>query len=169
MNVGIRKWRTDDAEDLAKAMNNKNIHDNLRDGIPFPYAVSDAQAFISDMLGAERDKTYSWAITLDDIVVGSVGVFREDNVHRLTGEIGYWLAQEHWGKGAITQAIKLACRYIFEQTDIVRIFALPFDFNAASCRALEKTGFVCEGILRKNAIKNGEIVDACMYAIIRED
>jgi len=164
----MRLWKPEDAQDLAKILNNKKIHDNLRDGLPFPYTVSDAQAYISDMLSADRNEKYAWAITVNDVVIGNIGIFREGNVHRLTAEIGYYIAEQYWGKGVITWAIKRACRYTFDNTDIVRIFAIPYAFNVASCRALEKAGFVYEGTLRKNAIKNGRIADMKMYAIVKE-
>ena len=168
MNVNIRSWKIEDAQNLSSALNNKNIHDNLRDGLPLPYTVSDAESFISSMLSADKDSTYAWAITVDDVAVGSIGVFRKDNVHRLTAEMGYYVAEEYWGKGVTTEAVKQACRYIFDNTDIVRIFADPYDFNVASCRVLEKAGFTYEGTLRKNAVKNGQLVDMKMYAVIRE-
>ena len=166
MTIGIRRWRMEDAQSLAEALNNKTIHENLRDGLPFPYTVSDAEAYISDMLSADRDKTYAWAITVDDVAVGSIGAFRRDNVHRFTAEMGYYLAEEYWGQGIVTRAIELACRYLFEHTDIVRIFAEPYAHNVASCRVLEKAGFVYEGTLRKNAVKNGRLVDIKLYAIL---
>jgi len=168
MNIGIRKWRLEDSQALANAMNNKNIQDNLRDGLPFPYMVSDAESFISSMLTADSNTTYSRAITIDDIAVGSVGVFRKDNIHCLTAEIGYYVAEEYWGKGIMTEAIKQMCRYIFDNTDIIRIFATPYDSNIASCRVLEKAGFSYEGTLKKNAVKNGQLIDMKMYAIIKE-
>ena len=168
MCVSIRNWKLEDAPDLARALNNKSLQDNLRDGLPFPYTVSDAESYISAMLAADRDSTYAWAITVDDRAVGSIGVFRKENVHRLTAEMGYYAAEEYWGRGITTEAVKQACRYVFENTDIVRIFAEPYVFNEVSCRVLEKAGFVYEGTLRKNAIKNGEIVDMKMYAITRE-
>jgi len=168
VNIKIRSWNIEDAQNLSKALDNKNIHDNLRDGIPLPYKVEDAESFISAMLSADKDSTYAWAITVDDVAVGSIGVFRKENVHRLTAEMGYYVAEEYWGKGVMTEAVKQACQYIFTNTDIVRIFADPYDFNYASCRVLEKAGFTFEGTLRKNAIKNGQLVDMKMYAIIRE-
>ena len=168
MNIGIRSWRIEDSQNLVKALNNQRILDNLRDGIPFPYTVSDAESFISAMLSSDRDTTYAWAITVDDIAVGSIGVFRKDNVHRLTAEMGYYIAEEYWGKGIVTEAVKLACNHIFNHTDIVRIFAEPYANNTASCRVLEKAGFTFEGTLRQNAIKNDCIIDMKMYAIIKE-
>ena len=61
------------------------------------------------------------------------------------------------------------CKTVFEQTDIIRIFAEPFAYNRASCRVLEKAGFQCEGVLHCNAVKNGQVLDMKMYALIRDD
>jgi len=169
MDVQIRRWRTDDAEALAKALNNKKILDNLRDGIPYPYTVSDAEDFITAMLAADENSTFAWAITVDGAAVGSIGAFRKDNVHRLTAEMGYYVAEEYWGKGVATKAIREVLEYLFKNTDIIRVFAQPYAFNAGSCRALEKNGFTCEGTLRSNAVKNGRAVDMKMYAILKED
>ena len=168
MKINIRKHKTEDAPDLAKSLNNKNVQDNLRDGLPFPYTVSDAESFIKTILLDNDNTQYQRAITVDDVVVGNIGVFRKDNVHRLTAEMGYYVAEEYWGKGVMTEAVKQMCRYIFDNTDIIRIFADPYDFNVGSCRVLEKAGFVYEGTLRKNAIKNGQVVDMKMYALVKE-
>lgn len=50
---------------------------------------------------------------------------------------------------------------------MIHIFAEPFAYNIASCRILEKNGFLCEGTLRCNAVKNGKIVDMKMYALVK--
>lgn len=168
MEVAIRCWKMDDAYDLSCALNNKKILDNLRDGIPNPYTEEDAKSFIEIMLSAEKDSQYAWAITVDGKAIGSIGVFRKDNIHSRTAEMGYYIAEPYWGKGICTFAVKMACDYIFINTNIIRIFAEPFYHNIASCRILEKSGFVFEGTLKKNAVKNGEIIDMKMYALIKE-
>ncbi|MBD5444795.1 MAG: GNAT family N-acetyltransferase, partial [Lachnospiraceae bacterium] len=96
------------------------------------------------------------------------GVFRCDNIHFRTAEMGYYIGEPYWGKGLGTSAVKQACSYVFEHTDIIRIFAEPFAYNMASCRVLEKAGFQFEGLLRNNAFKNGKVVDMKMYSLIRE-
>ncbi|WP_312501870.1 GNAT family N-acetyltransferase [Lacrimispora sp.] len=169
MECKIREWQIKDAENLALAINNKKVQDNLREGIPYPYTVEDAKEYITSMLSADKDVTYAFAITVDDKAIGSIGVFRCNNIHFRTAEMGYYIAESYWGKGIGTSAVKQTCRYIFENTDILRIFAEPFACNTASCRILEKAGFQCEGILRKNAIKNEVILDMKMYAMIKED
>ena len=112
----IRSWKIEDAADLAAALNNKKIHDNLRDGLPYPYTQKDAADFITAMLQADKNATYAFAITVDDKVIGSIGVFRKDNIHVRTAEMGYYIAEPFWGKGLGTSAVKQTCAYIFEHT-----------------------------------------------------
>lgn len=166
-NAAIRKWKIDDASDLAEMLNNKNILNNLRDGLPYPYTKKDAEEYITSMLLADSTKTFAFAITVDDKAVGSIGVFRCDNIHYRTAEMGYYVGEPYWGNGIGTNAVKQTCKYIFENTDIIRIFAEPFAYNAASCRILEKAGFQYEGLLRSNAVKNGRILDMKMYSLVR--
>ena len=163
----IRSWRPEGAAALARAIGDEAVQANLRDGLPFPYSVSDAGAFIGFALAA-GDGMYSFAVTENDVCIGSVSVTRGENIHRLTGELGYYIARERWGRGYATRAVREICRYVFENTDIVRIYAEPFADNAASCRVLEKAGFTLEGTLRANAIKSGRIRDTRMYSLLRE-
>jgi RimJ/RimL family protein N-acetyltransferase len=79
-----------------------------------------------------------------------------------------WHLIIRWGKRIGTIAVKEACNYIFRNTDILRISAVPFANNTASCHILEKAGFVLKGTLRKNAFKNGKILDMKMYALVKD-
>jgi RimJ/RimL family protein N-acetyltransferase len=167
MEIRIREWKVEDKVDLAENLNNEKILNNLRDGLPYPYTEKDAEDFINAMLSADENKIYAFAITLDDKVIGSIGVFRCDNIHYRTAEMGYYIGEKYWGNGYMTSAVKQMCKYIFDNTDIIRIFAEPFAYNTASCRVLEKVGFTYEGLLRSNALKNGNIVDMKMYALIK--
>lgn len=168
MNLTIRKWRIEDKHDLANNLNNLKVMNNLRDGFPYPYTEKDAEEFINSMISADEDSTFAFAITLDDKVIGSIGVFRQDNIHCKTAEMGYYIGENYWGNGYVTDAIKQICKFVFDKTDIIRIFAEPFAHNVASCRALEKAGFQYEGTLRSNAVKCGRIVDMKMYALVKE-
>ena len=167
MEISIREWRINDKAALAENLNNLNVLNNLRDGLPYPYTEQDAEEFIRAMLSSDKNNTFAFAITLDDKAIGSIGVFRQDNIHSHTAEMGYYIGEAYWGNGYVTSAIKQVCRYVFEHTDIIRIFAEPFSHNIASCRALEKAGFKYEGTLKSNAVKCGNIVDMKMYALIR--
>ena len=169
LQVNLRHWKIEDAPSLATAINNKNVLDNLRDGIPYPYTEKDAEEFIRTTLSAEKNMQYAFAITYDGKVIGCIAVFRKENVHRFTAELGYYIAEPYWGRGIMTEAVRQMIIYVFENTDIVRIFAEPYTFNKASCRVLEKAGFQFEGTLRKNAIKNGQFIDMRMYAMTKDE
>ena len=69
----------------------------------------------------------------------------------------------------MTEAVKQLCAYVFEKSDILRIYAEPFANNTASCRVLEKAGFRYEGTLRSNAVKNGNVVDMKMYSLLKSE
>ena len=169
MTCKIRKWQLSDARDLASALSNTKIQDNLRDGLPYPYTEKDAVEYITAMLSADENETFAFAVTIDGKVIGSIGAFRQGNIHRRTAELGYYLAEDSWGKGIMTQAVKQICNYVFDKSDVVRIYAEPFAYNTASCRVLEKAGFQYEGTLRKNAVKNGRVVDMKMYALLKTE
>lgn len=164
----IRKWKLSDAASLAAALSNKKVQDNLRDGLPYPYTEQDGTDYLSFILSADENEIFAFAITVDGAVIGSISVSRQDNIHRQTAELGYYIAEEYWGKGITTEAVKQICDYVFSMSDIIRIYAEPFAYNTASCRVLEKSGFQYEGTLRKNAVKNGKVLDMKIYSKIRE-
>ena len=165
----IRKWKLSDAADLAAALSNKKVQDNLRDGLPYPYTEQDGRDYILAMLSANEDETFAFAITIDKKVIGSIGIFRQGNIHRRTAELGYYIAEEYWGKGVMTEAVRQACAYVFDKSDIIRIYAEPFTYNIASCRVLEKAGFQYEGTLRRNAVKNGKVIDMNIYSLLKTE
>lgn len=168
MECVIRKWERSDKERLAELLNNRKVLDNLRDGLPYPYTPADAEEYITATLSADENKTFAFAITADGSVIGSIGVFRQENIHFRTAELGYYIGEPYWGRGCGTSAVRQVCQYVFDNSDILRIFAEPFAHNAASCRVLEKAGFRFEGTLHSNAVKNGKVLDMKLYALVRK-
>lgn len=169
MDISVRQWKKSDAPALSKLLSNTDLLDNLRDGIPYPYTESDALEYIESMLSADPNETFAYAVIQNGEVIGSVGAFRQANIHRQTAELGYYLARAHWGKGIMTEAVRQICDIIFLKSDILRIFAEPFDYNIGSRRVLEKAGFQFEGVMRQNAVKNGKVIDMRLYSLTRDD
>lgn len=166
--MAIRPWRESDADALVRALNDARVLDDLRDGLPSPYTRSDALDFITAIL-TSGEASYGFAIADGGECAGAITVTRGANIHRCTGELGYYVLPERWGRGLATDAVREICRYTFEHTDIIRIYAEPFSDNTASCRVLEKAGFTFEGTLRANAVKHGSVRDMRMYALIRPE
>ena len=164
----IRRWEINDASSVAIYANNKNIFDNLRDGFPYPYSLKDARDFIQ-MAMKKDSSTQLFAIDLNGEAIGSIGGIIKEDIYRLNAEVGYWLAEEFWGKGIITIAIKLITRHLFEQFNIERIYAEPFSDNIASQKALEKAGYKLEARFIRNIIKNDVIKDSLIYSMLRSE
>ena len=84
-------------------------------------------------------------------------------------EIGYFVVPKERRKGYAGEAILIMVDYLFLSKDLERIQAKADPENIASCKALEKTGFKREGILRKTFFSRGKWKDDCMYSILREE
>jgi [ribosomal protein S5]-alanine N-acetyltransferase len=164
----LRPWEIEDANELAVIANNKNVADNLRDGFPNPYSIDDAYKWL-DLVIPVNDPPKYFAIIYSKKLAGSIAVVTKEDIYRKNVEIGYFLAEDLWGKGIITNAIRAITSYAFSKFDIVRVYAEPFADNPGSRRVLEKAGFKCEAIFRKNVIKNGIIKDSCIYSVLKED
>lgn len=160
----IRDWQFKDAPSIAKYANNRKIWINLRDGFPHPYRIQDAESFISRVI--ETNPITAFAIATQSEAIGSIGLMPGKDVHRYTAEIGYWLAEQFWGKGIMTQAVKSLSAYAMSELKLYRIFAEPYCKNIASVKVLQKAGFVCEGTLRSSVYKDGKVFDQFIYSYI---
>lgn len=162
----IRDWRMADAASIAAYANNRKIWLNLRDAFPHPYTLADAEAFIA-MVNAP-DRVTVFAIATPSEAIGSIGLMPGEDVHRFTAEMGYWLAEPYWGKGIMTRAVKALTAYALGELKFRRIFAEPYATNPASAKVLEKAGFTCEGLLRANVFKDGQVLDQFLYSYIED-
>lgn len=151
-----------DAPSLARHANDREIWLDLRDLFPHPYGLEDARAYIARV--AAQEPVTSFGIEVDGEVAGGVGLRPGEDVERVGAEIGYWLGRALWGRGIATEAVRAVTAHAFGTLGLRRVFALPFARNAASCRVLEKAGYVREGLLRRSALKDGVLLDQALYA-----
>ena len=158
----IRSWRSSDLEPLVTHANNRDIWVNLRDRFPHPYTARDGRAFLKHMRD-QRPET-AFAIAVNGEAAGSIAFQLGGDVERVSAEIGYWLGQPFWGRGIATEALVALTEYAVATHGLTRVFAVPFAWNTASCRVLEKAGYVLEGRLRRSAVKDGVITDQLQYA-----
>ena len=168
MKVELRVLQESDREILATLMNNKKIWDNLKDYIPHPYHIEDADFFID--LTQKQIPSQSFAIVNEQSeLCGVISLIKQDDIYRLTAELGYWIGEPYWGRGIATQAIELITDYGFKELKLERIYAGVFDFNKASRKVLEKNGYQLEGILRNAIVKNAIIRDEYRYAKLKNE
>lgn len=160
----IRSWASSDLESLVMHANNRRIWENLRDRFPHPYLRSHGQEFLRRVRRAWPETTF--AIEVDGRAVGGIGFMLQQDVERVSSEIGYWLGEPYWGRGICSDALRAVTQYAIAQHGLTRVFAIPFAHNRASCRVLEKAGFELEGCLRRSAIKDGRVLDQLLYGYV---
>lgn len=161
----LRPWSIGDETSLEHHAHNKKIWMNVRDHFPYPYLRSDAMRWVQHASHNLSETVF--AIVVNNNAVGSIGLVPKDDVYRKSMEIGYWLGEEFWGHGIITEAVGAITQYAFERFDIVRVYADVFAWNTASMRVLEKNGYECEARLKKAVFKDGKISDALIYSKIK--
>lgn len=165
--IVLRKLNLGDIKDLADLCNNKNIWDNLRDFIPYPYTEELAKSFIEFCLLEDVQTTF--AIELNDKFAGVIDLILKDDIYKLSAEIGYWIGEQYWGKGIATEAVKMIVNYGFTKLNLLRIFTGVIDRNIASRKVLEKAGFKLDCIFEKAILKNNIICDEYRYSILNNN
>ena len=155
----LRPLMDNDADSLARQLNNKKVWDNLRDALPYPYTSQDAAWFINFQ---QNDPLLTcYGIVVDGEVVGNIVFTRSEDIERFTAEVGYYIGEDYWGQGIMSAALSEAVEDYFKTTEVVRLFATPFDYNKASAKVLEKAGFTLKCIFTK-----GIITGICLYSNI---
>lgn len=164
----LRPFREGDQTDLVEHANNPRVAHHMRERFPRPYSRQDADDWLA--LVAQQWPTQNFAITLDDRVVGGIGLTPGTDVHRVSWETGYWLGESVWGRGIATCALAGLTRYAFGTFVVLnRLFANVDAHHGASIRVLQKAGFRCEGKFLGCVVKEGQILDQFVYAITRQE
>lgn len=169
MTLIIRPFREGDQDSLVENANNKAIFDNVKDTFPHPYTLADADWWVNQNSQKNADEISKvMAIEVDGKAVGAIGVILGTDVQRINAEIGYWLGENHWGKGITTQSLVWMTDYVFKNfSHIHRIWAGVFGHNKSSMRVLEKAGFVLEATHYQSVIKNNIIGDEYVFVKLR--
>ena len=163
--ISIRPLKKMDRKLLAQLANNKKIGKNLRDIMPYPYTLDDADDFIG--IVSLENPVHTFAIVLNKKFVGICGLILKTDIYRKSCEIGYWVGEPYWGNGIATGALNLLSDYAFNTLDVLRVYTGVFEYNLASMKVLEKCGFKKEGYFEKALIKDGKYYDEVRYARLR--
>ena len=162
----LRAWRRGDAASLARHASNVEVWRWMSDSFPHPYTLEIAEHWATRGhidFGGDH-----WAIAFNDEAVGGCGIHPQAAQFRCNAEVGWWLAEEHWGRGVVTRVAGALVSRAFANPEITRVFAPVHAGNARSMRVAEKNGFVLEGVQRQGAVKAGRVIDRWVFARYRD-
>lgn len=125
------------------------------------YLLSIHEGFLSGNL-------YQWGLEWRGEIVGTTTLagIERDNHH---AEIGFALAPSNWGQGMMTKVLPALIEFAFTRLQLHRISADVDPRNIASIKLLERLGFEREGLLRQRYFHLGEIQDAMILGLLRQD
>ncbi|BCL39417.1 GNAT family N-acetyltransferase [Nostoc sp. MS1] len=79
--------------------------------------------------------------------------------------VGYSLAEAKQGKGYMTEALKGATDYVFQELNLHRVMANYMPHNQRSGNVLKRLGFVVEGYARDYLLINGKWQDHILTSL----
>lgn len=146
-----------------------------------PTDITAAEKFICSL--AEHPNTpntwFQLAVCLKDnhVLIGDIGIhFLGDNSlgdnsleDDAQVEIGYTIAPDFQGQGYASEALHRVIDYLFSGLNKHRIIASVDPHNQRSIKVLEKLGLRKEAHFVKSLKLNGEWLDDCIYALLKEE
>lgn len=165
----LKRYTMDDLDDYIKL---KSCNEIWRYSIFKPLTEEEqARKMLSELISAYINNEYGFLkLELKDTreFVGEAGIINcNANSNRCV--IGYNLLPKFWNNGYATEITQGIVKYVFESLEYERIEALALQINYNSCRVLEKSGFVLEGVLRNFNKCGDEYRNVCYYAMIKSD
>ena len=164
----LRAFSADDAPTVQRLAGDREAASTTLT-IPHPYEDGMAEAWIEGHASnwAERTALILAVTTETDGLVGAVGLHLK--LEHLRAELGYWIGVPFWNRGYATEAAEAVMRFGFDELGLNRIQAGHFARNPASGRVMEKLGMTLEAVRREHVLKDDELEDLVLYAVLESD
>ena len=167
--LGLRPLRAADAPELQALVEANREH--LSRWMPWAadQDLPGCEKFIADAEAQlARDDGFQAAIAPAGPIVGVVGFHPIDWTNRNT-TIGYWLAEDHQGKGLMTTIVRALVDHAFEEWNLHRIEIHCAPGNHRSRAIPERLGFREEATLRETELVEGRWLDSVVYGLVAGD
>ncbi|WP_338470962.1 GNAT family protein [Niallia sp. XMNu-256] len=166
--IVLRAIEQEDTQLLKDLINDPEI-EKMVVGWSFPVSSNQQINWINS-LGNDR---YNVRFIIDINNVGAVGVVSLTRIDYKNGTatINIKLKKEDniRNKGIGFKAITMLIDYAFNQLNLNCLVANILNYNTASQKLFEKSGFLLEGTLRKRVFKNGAYQDLLSYSLLKSD
>lgn len=135
----LRRFEPGDVDDALAYRNDPEFARYLPH-VPQPFTREHAEAFVRQNIEEPWDELPTFAVVLDDHVIGTVNV--EIDAASRTAMIGYAIARAHWGQGLVVEAARAVLDWAFAEHGLVEVWASTMVDHVRSQRVMEKLGMV---------------------------
>jgi len=167
--IRLRAYRREDIKDALSFINDPEVSEYLRPGIPFPMKLENEEKWY-ESIDPMSTSNYSFAIETKDksLYIGGCGI-NETDWKNSWCVVGIFLGKRYWNKGYGTDAMKTLVNFIFNEMNMNKIKLNVYSFNKRAVKSYEKCGFVTEGILKQEFFRNGQYHDEYIMSILKSD
>lgn len=136
--------------------------------------------FLHYDLPLNKEKTSSWfdnkdnylrrdcTIVYNEIPVGVIGLLNIDYVNK---KAEYYITlgeKKYKRKGIAKAATQIIIEYAFNDMGLEKVYLNVDADNLVACSLYEKVGFECEGLFKRDLLRNGILIDRKRYAVLKE-
>jgi len=164
----LRHARLSDAPALFEIEQDKETQKNMMSHAKNVEEVRDSLKKSINEYKKKKPSSEKFIIEVKGNVAGEISISNLNNPHEEhKAKISYSLHPKYRGRGITTKAVKLITNHAFKEYNLKRIEARCRTFNKASAKILEKSGYILEGIHKKELKKNGRYLDNMHWAKIK--
>jgi ribosomal-protein-alanine N-acetyltransferase len=171
----IRNMHPSDAPSMSLHANNPRVTNNMSLAFPEPYTIDQANIWIN--VNINIPQINNWCIcelSSPDVVIGGVGLKLGADVESHTAEVGYWVGEEFWGRGYMTEVLEALTEWCFlerkaDGKQLKKLWSSVYSTNVGSMRCFEKYGYAKEGVQRDQAEKYGRTMDLHLFGMTKRD
>lgn len=162
----LRPGWPEDAAELTRAVARETIARNLA-RLPWPYTERHAAEYLSGAFARPESAFLIFSRTGGPPqLVGGIGIHPDPEARESAHEMGYWIAEEHWGKGFATEAGAAVVALARDSLKLPRLNAGHFVDNPASGRVLAKLGFRRTGrIVPRHSLGRGHAAPCALMTL----
>ena len=152
----------------TKWENNPEVRKFLRNTVP-----RTKEAYKKHLESLQKDQpneiTFEIFLTKENVPIGICELSEIDWINQLS-YVGILIGETaYWGQNFCTEAIKLLCKYAFEELNLRKLKYVAFSPNKASLRCAEKAGFSHEATLKKEMYIDGQYYSSIFYTLYNDD
>ncbi len=167
-NVTLREMRISDAPALLAMLTTDEV---ARFISPPPTTVAGFEPFIVWANAERQAGRYACFAVVPRGMDSAIGIFQVRQLEPgfASAEWGFAIGSAFWGTGVFKAGAQLVLGFAFAELGVHRLEARAAVRNGRGNGALRKVGAVCEGVLRRSFLRNGEYLDQHLWSILDSD
>jgi ribosomal-protein-alanine N-acetyltransferase len=164
----LREMKIDDVDFYFRHFNNDKIVEGSCFQGPKSLEVAERELQLYCINPFLENRGIRWGIVRkgDAELIGTCGFYDWVKTD-YRAEIGYDLDPAYWGRGLMTEALRIVLVYGFKKMGLNRVQAIIESRNIRSLQLIRRLGFKKEGVLRQKSFFNGTFRDDVCFSLLR--